>query len=455
MHWSTVPLPRAHVRPADVTSLVLLQIAAILVVCQVLSLLFRRLNQPAVVCQMLAGVLIGPSLLGLWPEWRQVVFPAASAGVISAISQVGLVLFMFCAGAELDLGLLRRKARAAATISIVSVGAPLAAGALVASQLVTNARLFPQNVSPAVEIAFLGIAIAITAFPVMARIITESGLTNTAAGATSLAAGCFTDAVAWCLLALLLTALSGTPARAGLTLGAAVVLVAFAVVARTGPVARLLERGLVQWVVAPWLPPFVLIGLLAVSWLSDVAGLHPAFGAFVFGLAMPRGELIEAVRQRVEPVAVNVLLPLYFVSTGLSTSVGLLTAPGLLQIGLILLATAILSKGVTCWLVARLTRHSSRDALLIGALMNARGLVELVILGIGLQRHVITPALFSIMVIVAIVTTMLAGPVIALAYPEAARWRTARPCRAREPAGGPDSGAPVGTAAGRPLRTET
>jgi Kef-type K+ transport system membrane component KefB len=410
-----------------VASLVLLQIAVILVVCRVLSLLLRRLNQPAVVCQMLAGVLIGPSLLGLWPEWRLVVFPAASAGVISAISQVGLVLFMFCAGTELDLGLLRRQARSAATISIVSVAAPLAAGALVASQLVTNARLFPQNVSPVVEIAFLGVAVAITAFPVMARIITESGLTNTAAGATSLAAGSFTDAVAWCLLALLLTLLSGTPARAALTLVAAVTLVALVVVARTPPVARLLERGLVQWVVAPWLPAFVLIGLLAVSWLSDVAGLHPAFGAFVFGLAMPRGELTEAVRRRVEPVAVNVLLPLYFVSTGLSTSVGLLAAPGLLQIGLLLLATAILSKGVTCWLAARLTHHSGRDALVIGALMNSRGLVELVILGIGLQRHVITPALFSIMVIVAVITTMLAGPVIALAYPEAARWRTAGP----------------------------
>ena len=404
-------------------SLVLLQIAVILVVCRALSLLLRRFNQPAVVCQMLAGVLIGPSLLGLWTAWRDVVVPASSTGVISAISQVGLVLFMFCAGTELDLGLLGQRARAAASISIVSVAVPLATGALVASQLVTNARLFPQGVSHPVEIAFLGVAVAITAFPVMARIINESGLANTSAGATSLVAGSFTDAVAWCLLALLLAALGGTPGRAAWTLVAAAALAAFVVVARTPFASRLLDHWLVEWAVVPGLPPLILIGLLGVAWLSDATGLHPAFGAFVFGLAMPRSELTEAVRRRLEPMAVGVLLPLYFVSTGLSTSVGLLAAPGLWQIGLLLLAVAILSKGVTCWIVARLTRHTARDSLVIGALMNARGLVELVVLSIGLQRHVITPALFSIMVIVAIITTMLAGPVIALVYPEAARWR--------------------------------
>jgi Kef-type K+ transport system membrane component KefB len=422
-HCCTVTLPRVRARPADVASLVLLQIAVILAACRALSLLLRRLNQPAVVCQMLAGVLIGPSLLGLWPVWRNVVFPSSSAGVISAISQVGLVLFMFCAGTELDLGLVARRARAAASISIVSVAVPLGAGALVASQLVTNARLFPQDVGHPVEIAFLGVAVAVTAFPVMARIINESGLTNTSAGATSLAAGSFTDAVAWCLLALLLAALAGTPGRAATTLAAAAALAAFAVAARTPFLSRLLNRWLFEWAVLPVLTPLILIGLFGVAWLSDATGLHPAFGAFVFGLAMPRNELIDAVRRRVEPVAVGVLLPLYFVSTGLSTSVGLLAAPGLVQIGLLLLAVAILSKGVTCWIVARLMRHTARDALVIGALMNARGLVELVVLSIGLQRHVITPTLFSIMVVVAIVTTMLAGPVIALAYPDAARWR--------------------------------
>jgi Kef-type K+ transport system membrane component KefB len=409
-----------------VASLVLLQIAVILVICRGLSLLLKRANQPAVVCQMLAGVLIGPSLLGLWPEWRHLVFPPSSTAVISAISQVGLVLFMFSAGTELDVGLLRQRVRPAVAISIVSVAVPLAAGALVASRLVGDARLFPQDMSHAVEIAFLGVAVSITAFPVMARIITESGLTNTVPGTTSLAAGSVTDAVAWSLLAILLTVLSGTPRGAALTLGSAVLLVAFVFVARTPVVRRLLERWLVEWVVLPWLPALVLIALLFVGWLSDVTGLHPAFGAFLFGLAMPRNELIEAARRRLEPVTVNMLLPLYFVSTGLSTSVGLLAAPGLLLIGLLLLATAILSKGVACWVVAMLTRHSRRDALVIGALMNSRGLVELVILSIGLQRHVITPALFSIMVIVAIATTMLAGPVIALAYPEAASWRTTR-----------------------------
>ncbi len=409
------------------TSLILLQIAAVLLVCRLLSAVLGRLRQPAVVCQMLAGVLIGPSLLGLWPEWRHLVFPPGSAALVAALSQVGLVLFMFCAGTELDLALIRSRARSTVCISMASVTVPLAAGIVVASLLVHDARLFPRSASAAVEIGFLGVALAITAFPVMVRIVAEAGLMKTVPGATSLAAGSFTDAVAWCMLALLLAALSGTPRGFALTLGAAVVLIGLALLARHAVPARLATRGLLEWVSQPWLPPLVLVVLLLVAWMSDVAGLHPAFGAFMAGLAMPRTELLQAVRRRIEPLATNVLLPLYFVSTGLSTAVGSVASTGLLLIGLLLLVTAVVSKGVSCWLAARLTGHTPRDAVAIGALMNARGLVELVVLNIGLQHGVITPALFSIMVGIAILTTMMAGPVV-----RAVQSPVARPAQREE-----------------------
>jgi Kef-type K+ transport system membrane component KefB len=403
------------------TSLILLQIAAVLLVCRLLSVALRRLHQPVVVSQMLAGVLIGPSLLGLWPAWRHLLFPPGSASLIAALSQLGLVLFMFCAGSELDLGLIRRRAGSTIGISIASVVVPLAAGILVATLLVHDQRLFPRSASAPLEVGFLGVAVAITAFPVMARIIAESGLLRTVAGSTSLAAGSFTDVVAWCLLAVLLAGLSGTAPRAAIALGAGLALAALTLLARLAPPAALVTRGLFEWVAEPWLPPLILIVLLVVGWASDAVGLHPAFGAFMVGLAMPRTELLTAVRRRIEPLATNVLLPLYFVSTGLSTSIGSVASPGLLLIGLLLLVTAVASKGISCWLVARFTGQSWRDAAVIGALMNTRGLVELVVLGIGLQHGVITPALFSIMVAIAILTTMMAGPVIAAIRPDAAR----------------------------------
>src|SRR5947207_1643057 len=203
------PIVSGRPRPGgEVTqSLILLQLAAVLVVCRLLSQGLRRLRQPAVVCQMLAGILIGPSLLGLLPQWRELVFPPGSALLVAALSQVGLVLFMFCAGAELDLGLVRQRVRSTIGISLASVVVPLTAGVAVASLLIHDSRLFPRSANPTLEIAFLGVALAITAFPVMVRIVMEAGLLRTVAGTTSLAAGSFTDAVAWCLLALLLAAL--------------------------------------------------------------------------------------------------------------------------------------------------------------------------------------------------------------------------------------------------------
>jgi Kef-type K+ transport system membrane component KefB len=401
--------------------LLLAQLAVILVVCRVLSAGLRRLRQPTVIAQIVAGIAIGPSLLGLWPTWQRLIFPPASVPVITAVGEVGLVLFMFSVGAELDLGLLRRHVRTAVAVSLTSILVPLAAGAVVASRLVGDHRLFPGTHGSTVEIGFLGVAVAITAFPVMARIIVESGISRTPVGATSLAAGSVTDAIAWCLLAVLLALMNATATGALVTGAVALALAALVLVARTSWAAPLVERWLSEWGAAPWLPARVLALLMAVAWVSAVAGLHPAFGAFLVGLAMPRTEVVQVIRRRVEPVVVNMLLPLFFVYAGLNTRIGALAQPGLIAVGLLLLVVAVVSKGVACWLAAVAAGHSPREALGVGALMNTRGLVELIVLTIGLQRGVITPVLYTIMVLVAVATTMMAGPIIHLVYPALTR----------------------------------
>jgi Kef-type K+ transport system membrane component KefB len=396
-----------------IPSLTLLQLVAILLVCAATSRALALLRQPAVVGQMLAGILIGPSLLGLWPAWQHLLFPAASVRVIDALGELGVVLFMFGVGTGLDLSLLRAHLRSTAAVSAASVVVPLAAGAVVASALLGDARLFPPTIGPAVAVGFLAVALAITAFPVMARIIDETGIAGSAVANTSLAAGSVTDAVAWCLLAILLAAMAGSARGAAVAAGAALGLAGLTLLARRAPVANLLTRYVAAWPAAPLLWP----ALLLVAWASSAAGLHPAFGAFVVGLAVPRVAAVDDQVRRLGPIVTNVLLPLFFVSAGLSTRVGLLLGPGLPLIGLVLLLTACLSKGGSCWLAARLSGRTPREAFGIGALMNARGLVELVVLTIGLQRGVITPALFSIMVLVAVITTMTASLVLRAALP--------------------------------------
>jgi Kef-type K+ transport system membrane component KefB len=400
--------------------MILLQLAAILLVCRLVGQVFVRLRQPSVVAQIVTGVLIGPSALGLLAPWRQLVLAPASMSVIQELGNLGLVLYMFTVGAELDLGLLRRNARAAAAISTVSVGLPLAAGAATAVWLVQDPRLFPSTVGHAPAIAFFALAMSITAFPVMARILSETGLAGTRLGTTALAAGSFTDAGAWCLLGLVAASLSGSLQGAATTLLTGAILVVVVVLLRRSPAAGPLATSMERWNARPWLPPVVLLVLLAMAGVSSLAGLHPAFGAFMAGVAMPRTEALRVACKRMLPIVTTVLLPPFFVYAGLHTRVGVLVSGDLALVALVIVLVACGSKGIGCWLAARGTGHSNREALGIASLMNARGLVELIVLTIGLERGIITPALFSIMVVMAIVTTMMTGPIVRALFGEPA-----------------------------------
>ncbi len=396
--------------------LLFLQIAVILAVSIAVGRLLARAQQPAVVAQMIAGVMLGPSLFGLLlPHWQGALFPRASIPVLGGLGQVGVAIYMFGVGFEIDFGFVKRNLRSAAAVGFGGVLVPLAVGALLGAYLVHDARLFPALAQPWVAVVFFAAAMAVTAFPVMAAIIGERGLLGTAVADLCLVCGCFSDFAAWSLLALVLAALLGDMAAASVTLAGAAVYVAVAVLVVRPLLARAF-RGHESGEGGGWRDVVLMAVMFAGAWSTELIGIHAAFGTFVMGAAMPRIAALGSVQERLRPFVVAFLLPLYFTSSGLNTRVDLLGNGSLVFLTVLIVFVACTSKGVVCAAAAKLTGRSTRQALAVGALMNARGLVELVILSIGLQHGVITPTLYAMMVVMTIVTTIAASPLLRLAY---------------------------------------
>lgn len=394
-----------------------LALAAILLACRLVGYLARFVGQPQVVGEMIAGVLIGPSLLGLLaPQVQHALFPKAIMPVLYVVAQIGLVLYMFLVGLDFDVELLRSRAKSAVTVSWAGILTPFALGSLIAVAFHGDPALFAAKVSVGEAALFMGAAMSITAFPMLARIIYERGLSGTSMGTLALAAGSADDAAAWCILAVVLASFSGQASIAVWAIGGGI---AFALL------AFFVLRPLLAWAGA-WIEkreaydsvalPGALMLLAAAAWYTDKVGIYAVFGAFVLGTAMPRGEIARRIEKQVEPLTVNLLLPLFFVYSGLNTRIGLVNSFALWGLALLVLLAATLGKGGACYAAARFSGEPHREAVGIGALMNARGLMELIILNIGLERGVITPTLFSIMVVMAIVTTLTALPVFNLAF---------------------------------------
>lgn len=388
-----------------------LALAVILATCRAVGSLARRLAQPQVVGEMIAGVLLGPSLLGaIAPQATAYLFPPHVMPVLYCASQVGLVLYMFIIGMEFDRSLLMQRARSAAAVSLAGIFVPFALALLVALPLLGDQRYFAPSVRYHQAAIFLGAAISITAFPMLARIIRERGLTGSTLGSLALAAGALDDAAAWCFLALVLAMFKNDAAIAILAVagGAAYASLTLLVVRPAlRPLARAVER---NGDVTPTLLGVVLVLLMFAAYTTDALGIYAVFGAFILGLAMPRGATTRAIERRIEPLTVGLLLPLFFVYSGLNTRITLVNSMDLWLVALGLLAVSCLGKGVACALAAKLSGEPGRDALAIGALMNARGLMELILLNIGLEHGLITPTLFSMLVIMAILTTLMATP---------------------------------------------
>ncbi|MDX2114122.1 MAG: cation:proton antiporter [Planctomycetota bacterium] len=396
----------------NISILLFLQLTLILLACRSIGWLAKKLlGQPQVVGEMIAGVVLGPSLLGMWfPEFHESVFPPQSRTVLYNFAQVGLVLYMFLVGLEFDLSLITSRLRSAVAVSVAGIATPFALGCGLAAFLLSDRGLFTEAVTVPQGMLFMGAAMSITAFPMLARIIYERGLSGTRMGTLALAAGSSDDAAAWCILAVVLASFKGDAEVAvwaiggGVAYAVALFTVGRALLARLEPIAQRSDT------LSPGVLSVVLMMLMLAAWYTDAIGIYAVFGAFMLGAAMPRGVLNNRLQATIGPLTTVLILPLFFVYSGLNTRIGLVDSVHLWLIAGAILAAAVIGKFAACALAARATGEPWRDSLGIGALMNARGLMELIILNIGLEAKIITPTLFSVMVIMAIVTTLMATP---------------------------------------------
>lgn len=389
----------------------LFQIAVILTACQVVGLLAARLGQPQVVAEMITGVLLGPSLFGLFaPDLFHQLFPPDSMKVLFPVSQLGLAVYMFVVGLEFRVDIIQRHLRSAVAVSLAGMITPFLLGGILGWVFFRHTQLFPAKTSLTEAVIFMGAAMCITAFPMLARIIHFKKLAGTTMGTVALGAGAIDDASAWCLLAVVLASFEGNFAHAfaNIAKGTCYVLLALSVIRPL--LARWAVRAESRGRLSDQEFVFCLILLAAGAWFTEHIGLHAVFGAFIMGVAMPRGVVARHLSERIEPLTVGLLLPLFFTYSGLNTQIGLLDSAYLWGMTALVFLAAVGGKAVACWLAARATGINHREALGIGMLMNARGLMELIIINIGLQRGVISPALFATLVIMAVVTTLIASP---------------------------------------------
>ena len=400
---------------ADALPHVLFALFAVIATGAVLSRLLAKIGQPPVIGEVLAGIVLGPSLIG--PALSARILPPESAPFLGAIAQLGIVLYMFLVGIDLNTDLLTRHARAAVLTSVASIAVPLASGALLARFL--YASLAGANVPFPTFALFLGVAMSITAFPVLARILTDCGIARTELGTFALSCAAADDVAAWCLLAVLTgVARADSGSAIPSVVGASAYIGVMLLVVR--PIVRRLSR---RWE-GEDLPSaglaLVLAALLASAWAAERAGLHAIFGGFLLGAVVPHDSAIaRALTGSGEKFVTALLLPAFFALNGMRTRIGLLAGGDSWMVcGTIVLVATVGKFGGT-FVAARACGRSARDAAALGALMNTRGLMELIVLGVGLDLGVISPALFTMMVLMALATTMATAPVLAWLAPVA------------------------------------
>lgn len=408
----SVPSPEAPAR-MEVLPRVLLALATVIVVSRILGFLFRKLNQPRVIGEVLAGILLGPSLLGrVAPDVANYLLPSQVAPFLNILAQVGVVLFMFLVGLELDSALLRTRTHAALAISHASIVAPFLLGC--ASALL----FYPRLAGPAATFdtfsLFLGVSMAVTAFPVLARILTERGLASTRLGSIAISCAAIDDVTAWCLLAYLVASAQAGSGNVILTIALTGVYVIFMLFVVRKIVKRFAcfqgDRELRQGMFA-----IALVAVLASALTTEMIGIHALFGAFLLGAIVPHdSNLARQIRSKTEDLVLVLLLPAFFAFTGMRTQIGLVDGiENWLACGfIILIATA--GKFGGSFVAGKISGLTTRDAAAIGILMNTRGLMELIVLNVGLDLRIISPTLFAILVIMAVVTTFATTPLLTL-----------------------------------------
>ena len=390
--------------------LLFLQMAVILTTARLMAVAFRFIRQPEVMGEMAAGILLGPSFLGrISPAMMNGLFPAGGLGSLYVLSQLGLVLFMFLVGLEVRPGSLRGSAKSVIIASQASIMAPFVLGGVLAWSI------YPRlgNGAPRLPfVLFLGAAMGITAFPVLARILADCKLTHTRVGMFALSCAAIDDVTAWCLLAVI-TVIARPEANQNPLPWRFAALIGY-ILAMVCLVRPALRR-LLPASATPDRARFgaAMIFLLLSVWATEALAVHALFGAFLAGIVMPKGgQLQEGLRDRLESVTLVLLLPLFFAYTGLRTSIALLNSVELWLLCALIVTVAVGSKLLVSGVIVHASGMPWRESLAVGVLVNTRGLVELVILNVGLDLHILSPTLFSMMVIMALATTLMTAPLI-------------------------------------------
>lgn len=408
-------------------SFLLPQLIVIIAASRTCARAARRLGQPDVIGEIAAGLCLGPSLLGLaWPQSQVLLFAPDSLGPLLALSQVGLILFMFIVGLEINPDLLKEKAAAAVSISHASIVAPFLLGA--GLSLFLYKGYAPAGVPFASFALFMGTAMSVTAFPVLARILHDKGLTRSPLGAMALTCAAVDDVTAWCALAAVVgLARHGTAAKAAPVALSCGLFVAVMVWVVRPALARWLERRAAAEKAGTEALAAALVTAFAAALATEFIGIHALFGAFLAGVLMPReAALRQVVTGQVERFTTVILLPIFFALTGLRTQLGLLADLDSWLVCGLLIAAAVMGKLGASAAAARWSGMPWRESLAVGTLMNARGLVELVVLNIGYDLGVISPAIFTMMVLMALATTVMTGPLLDLLVPASAGNRAGK-----------------------------
>ncbi len=401
----------------DPLAVLLLQIIVIIAFARLFGYLFKKIGQPAVIGEIVAGIILGPSVIGAYlPAVNQFLFPAASLSTLSFISQIGLILFMFIIGMELDLKAIGKQAYGAVIISHASILIPYTLGVWLAYHIYHEYA--PANITFLSFALFMGISMSITAFPVLARILQEKGLTRSKLGAMALTCAAADDLTAWCILAAVIALVkSGSSLSVLYTIALAIVYVLIMLKIIRPYLEKLSTTYYDKATKRKGIIALFFILLIISSYITSVIGVHALFGAFMAGVIMPSSfDFRQIVIDKIEDVSIILLLPLFFVITGLRTQIGLINQGHLwITFGWILLV-AVAGKFGGSAIAARMVGQSWKDSLSIGVLMNTRGLMQLIVLNIGYDLGILTPEIFAMMVLMALVTTFMTGPAMDLIH---------------------------------------
>ena len=394
-------------------SILLLQVIIILFTSRIFGFLFKKIGQQTVIGEIIAGVILGPSIFGwLFPEQFALIFPHNSFLSLQFLSQIGLTFFMFVIGMELDLSKIKSKTHDAVIISHISILFPFFLGTCVSYYIFQE--LAPKAVSFLSFALFMGIAMSITAFPVLARIIKERGLTKTPLGVLAITCAAADDVTAWCLLAAAIAIVkAGSIISSLFTIGLAIAYIVFMLYAIKPWLQKMNDKRMKTEKIDKTVIVISFFIMLLSAYFTEIIGIHALFGAFIAGVVMPNNiRFKEILADKIEDVSTILLLPIFFAFTGLRTQIGLLNEGHLWVFCFLIISMAIIGKLAGSALTAKIIGRTWKDSLSLGALMNTRGLMELIVLNIGYDLGVFGPELFSIMVIMALFTTFMTGPLL-------------------------------------------